>query len=395
MAQRVRTLVCAPYGGGSAVVYQPLADAMPAGHRLFSIAIPGHDVGLDEAALPLEELAERCCTEILAKAEGPLALYGHCGVGSALIIEIARRLERSGREVDAVYIGAIFPFARPRNRVWSALSRAARMEPLRSDTLYTNWLTGLGVDMNDLEPDQARHLIRTMRQDSDNAEAYYTELMHSGTQRLRAPIISVVGDRDPATEFHAERFTEWHFLTDRTALVVLDEPGTSTSSGGRSELAEIVTGVDPAVTAERTQPLARPARGERATWWLHGTSRSARPVAPAGPQPSMGRFLVVAFAQLISLLGSTLTDVALPLWVLERTGSVLNFALLAVTGLVPSLLAMPIAGAIVDRHSRRRVMLCGDIGAAWAPSCCSASCCGPAPCRPGTSTRCSRCSRWR
>ncbi|MFG1811491.1 amino acid adenylation domain-containing protein [Streptomyces sp. NPDC049040] len=361
--QRVRSLVCAPYGGGSAVVYQPLADALPAGQRLFSIAIPGHDVGLDEASMPLEELAERCCAEIMAKVEGPVALYGHCGVGSALIIEIARRLERGGRELEAVYVGAIFPFARPRSRFWSALSRVARMEPLRSDTLYTNWLTGLGVDMNDLEPDQARHLIRTMRQDSDNAEAYYTQLMHTGAERLRAPIISVVGDRDPATEFHAERFTEWHFLTDRAGLVVLDEAGHFYLKWRAGELAEIVTTVDPAVAAERTEPLTRPARGERATWWLHGTSRASGPVAAGGPRPSMGRFLTVAFAQLISLLGSTLTDVALPLWVLDKTGSVLNFALLAVVGLLPSLLAMPIAGAIVDRHSRRRVMLCGDIAA--------------------------------
>ena len=48
--RRVLSYVCVPYGGGSAIVYQPLADALPAGHALWSLAIPGHDVGLTEAA---------------------------------------------------------------------------------------------------------------------------------------------------------------------------------------------------------------------------------------------------------------------------------------------------------------------------------------------------------
>ncbi|MCW6004194.1 amino acid adenylation domain-containing protein [Micromonospora sp. CPCC 205371] len=355
VGQRVRSLVCVPYGGGSAVVYQPLADALPAGHRLFSVAIPGHDIGLDEEALPFDTLAERCATEILEKVDGPIALYGHCGVGSALTVEIARRLEQSGRELDAVYIGAIFPFARPRSRVWSALSRLTRMESLRSDKVYTNWLTSMGVDMSDIDPGQARQIICNMRRDSDSAEAYFTRLMHSDSGRLRAPIITVAGERDPATEFYSERFTEWHFLTDQTAVVVLDEAGHFYLKWRAEELAEIVTTVD--------EKLVGPARGPRSTWWLHDTSRSTERVTPAGPQPSMGRFLLVAVAQLISLLGSTLTDVALPLWVLKETGSLLNFALIAVAGLVPGLLVLPVAGAIVDRHSRRAVMLCGDVGA--------------------------------
>ncbi len=362
-AQRVRSLVCVPYGGGSAAVYQPLADALPAGHRLFSVAIPGHDIGRDEAVLPVHELAERCVDEILAKVDGPLALYGHCAIGSALIVEIARRLERRGREVEAVYIGAIFPFARPKNRVWSALSRLVRMEWLRSDTMYANWLTSIGLEIGDIDPEQAKKIIRNLRRDADNAEEYFTEVMHSDPERLRAPIITVAGERDPATEFYSERFTEWHFIADRSAVVVLDEAGHFYLKWRADELAEIVTTVDAAVVAERTEPLTRAARGEQATWWVDGTSHSTTRAVTTGPQPSMGRFLVVAVAQLTAILGATLTDVALPLWVLSETGSVLNFTLLAVAALVPGLLVLPFAGAIVDRHSRRAVMLFGNLGA--------------------------------
>jgi amino acid adenylation domain-containing protein len=355
------SLVCVPYGGGSAVVYQPLADALPDGHRLFAVAIPGHDVGLEEDALPFDELAGRCVAEVLDKVDGPLAVYGHCGVGSALAVEIARRLEAAGRRLEVVYIGAIFPFARPQSRIMGALSRIARMERLRSDQGYANWLVSMGVDMSDLEPEQARNIVRNMRKDSQSAEDYYTGLLRRSVDRLDAPIITVAGDRDPTTDFYQERYREWHFLTDTAAVVVLDEAGHFFLKYRAEELAAIVTDTPPALDAP--EPLSRASRGEDAAWWLHGVSRSAERVVPTGPAPSMRRFLAVASGQLVSIVGSALTEFAVPLWIYLHTGSLFRFALFAVCGLVPGMLVAPLAGAVVDRSNRRRIMLLGDTAA--------------------------------
>jgi amino acid adenylation domain-containing protein len=336
--QTTVSYVCVPYGGGSAAVYQPLADALPDNCALWSVAIPGHDVGLDEESLPFHELAARCASEIQAKVRGPIVLYGHCGVGSALTVAIATRLEAAGRPADSVYIGAIFPFARPGSR---RMGRVARLEFLRGDRTYANWLTSMGVDMSDLEPGQAKRIIRNMRRDTDAAEEYFTGLFQSST-RLKAPIIAVVGDQDPATEFHQERFREWHFLTDTAKLVVLDEAGHFFLKYRAAELADIITG------------------GTSGAHWRQD-STSLSTAAPVGPQPSMRRFLGVAAGQLVSLLGSALTQFAIPLWIYLTTGSLAQFALFAVIGLVPGMLVAPLAGAIVDRGSRRTVMLAGDV----------------------------------
>ncbi|MEU9835857.1 amino acid adenylation domain-containing protein [Streptosporangium sp. NPDC048047] len=388
------TFVCVPYGGGSAVVYKPLADALPADHALWSLAIPGHDVGLVEERLPLAELAERCVAEVLQKVEGPVALYGHCGVGSALTVEIARRLEAAGRRLEAVYIGAIFPFARPQSRAASTLARLARMESLRGDQTYANWLTSMGVDMKDLDPAQARQIIRNMRRDSEAAEEYFTGLLAERGIGLRAPIITVAGEKDPATDYYEERYLEWHFLTPVSAVVVLAEAGHFFLKYRADELAEIVTwvhtvlgpGIDDttatgaadddgtadgdagttdagAVAATAVATAVRP-RAEDADWWVHGVSRGGPgAAAPTGPQPSMRRFLLVALGQLASITGSALTEFALPIWIYLTTGSLARFALMAVAGLVPGLLVAPLAGALVDRSDRRRVMLAGDLGA--------------------------------
>ncbi len=359
----VLTFVCVPYGGGSAVVYQPLADALPDGHALWSVAMPGHDVGIDEEAMPFDELAARCVDEILDKITGPIALYGHCAVGSALVVEIGRRLEAAGRAVDAIYTGGIFPFARPKGRLLSRVTKFAQAEWLQGDQRYVNWLISLGLDMGDLDPADARRMVRNMRRDSQEAEDYYTGLFESGADRLTAPIITVAGTEDPSTDYYQERYREWHFLTSRTAVVVLAEAGHYFLKYRADELAEIVTTTHTAMAGDTADRLKRDARGPDATWWLHGVSRSETPVVPTGPQPTIGRFLTVAASQLVSVVGSALTEFAVPLWIYMTTGSIAKFALMAVVGLVPGLLTAPLAGAIIDRTSRRWVMLAGDTAA--------------------------------
>ncbi|GAA1324702.1 non-ribosomal peptide synthetase/MFS transporter [Pseudonocardia xinjiangensis] len=347
--------VAVPYGGGGAMVYTSLADALPATHALWSVAIPGHDIGIDEQHAPLEDVAARCVREIQENVAGPIALYGHCGVGSALVVEIARRLEAAGRIPEAVYIGAIFPFARPGRRLPAALGRFTNPDALRSDRAYANGLTALGLDMSDIDPVHARRIVRNTRRDTEAAEEYYTGLLGSPVERLRAPVISVVGEHDPASEYYQERFREWHVLTYTTAVVLLDEAGHYFQDHRAAELAEIVTTTHPAVSA------GAPVGGD--AWRLLDVSRAGPPDAPDGPRPAMRRFLAVAAGQLLSVSGSALTAFAISVWIYLTTGSLIQFALSAVAGLVPGLLITPLAASVVDRGNRRTTLLAGAVGA--------------------------------
>ncbi|GAA0400178.1 hypothetical protein Acor_22740 [Acrocarpospora corrugata] len=353
-----RTLVCVPYGGGSAVVYQPLADALPAGWALYSVAVPGHDLGLAEEPRPLTEVAARCAEEILSTVTGPLSLYGHCGVGGALTIEIARCLEARGCEIDAIYLGGIFPFARPTQGLMGRWAKLTRLERLRSDRGQLNWLTALGADLSGLDDEQKTFVIRNMRHDARAAEDYFTGLIDAGASKLSAPIISVVGEYDPATDYYQERYREWGFITDRTALVVLDEGGHYFLKYRPEELAAIVTGLIP----PETDAAGTVAAGTEEASRTHGETAAARRASRA-PEPTIRRFLIVALGQMICLVGSTLTEFALPLWVYLQNRDITQLAILQVLAVIPGILVAPLAGAIVDRSSRRTVMIAGNAAA--------------------------------
>jgi amino acid adenylation domain-containing protein len=355
-ARTVLTVVCVPYGGATGAVFLPLARALPPGRRLLAVTPPGNDIGAMDVTggHGIAEVAGRCVTEILDRVTGPIAVYGHCGPGGALAVEIARRLERAGRPPLAVYLGGVFPFARPPGLLGRA-GKALRLDRWRSDTVYANWLQAMGADVGQLDAAERRRLIRAMRRDARQAEDYYTDLMASGAEPLAAPVVCVVGERDPGTEFYQERYREWGVLTGRTALVVLDEAGHYFLRYRADELAEIVTTVH-----ERLGPPRPVAPG--ATWWLEAASVH-RPGVEAAHEvrPSMGRFLAVAAGQLVANVGAALTAFAMPLWALLDTGSLLRFAMFALAGTLPGILVAPLAGALVDRTDRRRMLLAATL----------------------------------
>ncbi|MEC4812391.1 MAG: MFS transporter [Scytonema sp. PMC 1069.18] len=73
-------------------------------------------------------------------------------------------------------------------------------------------------------------------------------------------------------------------------------------------------------------------------------------------------FILIWFGQLVSQIGSGLTRFALGVWVYQVTGTVTQFALISVFGMLPGILISPLAGAVVDRCDRRWAMLLGDAG---------------------------------
>lgn len=75
----------------------------------------------------------------------------------------------------------------------------------------------------------------------------------------------------------------------------------------------------------------------------------------------MRTFYLVWFSQMVSLIGSNLTSFGLGVWVFQQTGSATQFGLIAVAAILPGIIIAPIAGAIIDRHDRRRVMMLADL----------------------------------
>ncbi|GIH95232.1 amino acid adenylation domain-containing protein [Planobispora siamensis] len=374
------SLVCIPYGGASAMVYQPLADALPAGHSLFAASLPGHELGVEEDVLPFHEAARRLAEEIMARVGGPVALYGHC-VGSALTAETARRLEAAGRRVEAVYMGGSFPFATPRKGVNGLIGRVLRSERLDNNTSHANWLRAMGADLQDLEPEQVDHIITTMRVDARAGEEYFSDLVEDDAPSLRAPVVSVVGDRDALTEYYQERYRDWHAVSATTGLVVMAEAGHYFLRYRARELAQILTTTHTAFDRpEEWHPADTAGTADTAgadtgtvgadagtadgtdgtvTWWRQALSTDR--LAPAdGPQPSLGRFFTVATGQIVSMVGAVMTEFAVPIWVYRETGSLMQFGLFAIIALVPGLIFAPLIGALVDRHDRRRALLAGD-----------------------------------
>lgn len=72
------------------------------------------------------------------------------------------------------------------------------------------------------------------------------------------------------------------------------------------------------------------------------------------------RYLVFWFSQALSQLGSAMTAFALILWVYTKNGSAMTVSLMSFFYYMPYILVSVFAGAFVDRHSKKKIMLVSD-----------------------------------
>jgi DHA3 family macrolide efflux protein-like MFS transporter len=86
-------------------------------------------------------------------------------------------------------------------------------------------------------------------------------------------------------------------------------------------------------------------------------------MAQSNRPTGMVAFWIVWAGQLVSLLGSGLTQFALTIWVFRETGKATELALLGVFFMVPLLAMSPVVGVMVDRYDRKLMMMLSDLAA--------------------------------
>ncbi|MEV4517427.1 amino acid adenylation domain-containing protein [Dactylosporangium sp. NPDC049525] len=341
------TVVCVPYGGGSAAAYGPLAkelaQRMP-GAAVLAVELPGHDPARpDEPALPMTELIDRVLADL---PPGPVLVYGHC-VGSAAATELALRLEADGRDVAGLVVGGSFPNARLPGRVTAWLHRRIPATWWTSDRAYRDFLRTLGGLDDDAELD-ADVILRGLRHDVDEAQTWFTrELTRPDRRRLRAPVLCLIGARDRSTELYEERYAEWGAFADRVALAVLPRAGHYFLKHQAAAAAGCIA------DAVRDWRAGRP------------PAPVSTAVTGARARRDLREFYLMATGQTASLVGAALSSFALGVWAFQQHGRVADYALVTMLALLPAIVILPLGGAVADRFDRRRIMLaCNGAGAA-------------------------------
>ncbi|RKH43882.1 amino acid adenylation domain-containing protein [Corallococcus sp. AB050B] len=343
------TWVCVPFGGGSAISYLNLAERMAAKDALHAVELPGHDYARrDDALQPFDTVARQVAEEVLQRVTGPILLYGHC-LGAAMAVAVARHLEEAGAPLLGIMVGGSFPMPRLPGALFDIISKVLPTDGLVSTRSIVDGLLVTGGASGGEDPAELEFLARNMRHDGREAEDFYTRAYRGETgPPLRTPLVCVVGERDRATEFHQEEFLEWGRFSRSISLEVIPHAGHFFQKHQAAELASLGQRQAARWRQGPTGAAVEPASGPEAP----ATGRTAA--------PGLGTFLTVTVGQLVSMVGTGLSTFALGVWAYQHTGAVSGFALMSTLGLLPGILALPIAGALADRWDRRRIMIACD-----------------------------------
>ncbi len=83
----------------------------------------------------------------------------------------------------------------------------------------------------------------------------------------------------------------------------------------------------------------------------------------SNPLAGMRGFTVIWFGQLVSMLGTGMTNFALSFYLFQKTGQATTLTIAIFCFVAPSIILSPLAGALVDRYNRKLVIILTDLAA--------------------------------
>jgi amino acid adenylation domain-containing protein len=223
----VVTLVCIPYGGGTASAYHDLAKVLDPSVRLVAVELPGHDpAGKSERLWRMPDLVDRLAEEIARRVVGPVAVYGHSS-GTATAVVLAGRLESEGIPVVGVVVGARLPHPQD--------------DSVLSDADYARDLREMGGLTSEMDGDVERAIVRNLRHDAEQAREWFAEVRAGAGRKLAAPLLCVVGEDDPGTRSYERDYLDWRSAAEQVDLAVIPGAGHYFLKYQAEELAALIT----------------------------------------------------------------------------------------------------------------------------------------------------------
>lgn len=231
------SIICFPYGGGNAIIYKDLSDSISKiqkDYSLYAVNLPGHDIESQDEFLPVEEIAKELLNEIKKNIKGNIILYGHC-VGSALAIEVASLLEKENIEVKALFLGAIFPplFVKLYGKFFDPWK-------LYSDKNIIQFLNKIGLPEFDLNNEYVDSIMKAFRHDVRSFYRFFYNYSLEHRKRLKIPIYSIIGDKDPMTRNYKYRYKNWHRYSESVKLFIIKGADHYFLKNNSDELADIL-----------------------------------------------------------------------------------------------------------------------------------------------------------
>jgi len=214
------TVICVPYAGGDVSDYMSLvrsASKLRKDLSFYGVNWPGTGFARGFRELTsIKEIATEVVKEIAGQIDTPIYLYGHC-VGSSIAFEIARQLEKEGKQVLGVMTGGVvFPEVDIREEAkdpWAGIENAALIKEIK----------GMGGFKDVPEGDVLQEILTNFRND---VKAYrfdlHATLKDMENIKIKAPMTCVYGTADVSTPNFQQEHHRWNMISDNPEKVVLD-----------------------------------------------------------------------------------------------------------------------------------------------------------------------------